>query len=169
MIHQYTASHLKIFFQFQMVRYFEFVTIKQCFIAKRWSFLSLLTKIIIWSISPHCQTLQFIYFPSSFILVWLDCLVICAVFNKFSVISRCFLGKLPVLLVHLFWHQTVSCNANPETLSAKEGSHYYHFLKSLVWPDRGSNPLSSTPEVDAPPLHHWGSSYLCEKYFFFLD
>ena len=41
-----------------------------------------------------------------------------------SVISRHFLSKL--ILVLLAWHQPVSRNSNPSTLSTKEGSHYYH-------------------------------------------
>ena len=32
-----------------------------------------------------------------------------------------------VLLVHLSWHQPVSCNANQTTQRAKEGAHYYQF------------------------------------------
>ena len=50
-----------------------------------------------------------------------------AAFKNVSVISRRFLGELPVLLVHLSRHQPVSCYANTATLSAKEGSHDYHF------------------------------------------
>ena len=57
-----------------------------------------------------------------------------AVFINFSVIWRCFLGKLPVLLVNLSWHQPVSCNANPATLSAKNGSQYYHLWS--LWYDQ---------------------------------
>ena len=38
-----------------------------------------------------------------------------AAFQQFSVISLSFRGKLPVLLVHLSWHQRVSCSDNPAT------------------------------------------------------
>ena len=57
-------------------------------------------------------------------------------FQHFSVMSRRFLGKLPVVLVHLFWHLPVSRNAQREALSAK----LLPFLRYLVWPGRGSNP-----------------------------
>ena len=46
-----------------------------------------------------------------------------ATFNNCSVISRRFLGMLPVLLVRLSWHQPVSRNTNRATLSVKKGSH----------------------------------------------
>ena len=55
-----------------------------------------------------------------------DCLVFYAAFNNLPVISRRFLDKLPVQLVHLSWKHEASRNANPATLSAKEGSYYYH-------------------------------------------
>ena len=58
---------------------------------------------------------------------WRDyCLVFNATFNSLSVLSQCFFGKLPVLLVRLSWHQPVCRNAIPTTLSAKMASHYYH-------------------------------------------
>ena len=47
----------------------------------------------------------------------------------FLFISRRVLGKLPVLLVHLFWHQSVDRNANPTTLSAKDGKPFLPFFK----------------------------------------
>ena len=50
-----------------------------------------------------------------------------AAFKIFRVISWRFMGKLSVLLVHLSWHQHVSHNANPESLSANDGSQYYHY------------------------------------------
>ena len=50
---------------------------------------------------------------------------------QFSVISRRSLSKLPVLLVILSWHQPVSCNANPATLSAK-GAALTTIFKVLI-------------------------------------
>ena len=59
---------------------------------------------------------------------------------------------LPVLLVRLSWHKPVRRNANPATLSAEEGSHYYHF--GMI---RSGIELSTpTPEADALPLHQRG-------------
>ena len=49
----------------------------------------------------------------------------------FSVISRRFLGRLPVLLLHSSWHHPVSRNAYPANPSAKEGSNEYHFKR--IW------------------------------------
>ena len=57
---------------------------------------------------------------------YLECLVFYAALTKFAVLSRRFLDKLPLLLLHVSIHKRVSRNANPATLSAKEGSHYFH-------------------------------------------
>ena len=37
-------------------------------------------------------------------------------------------------------------------LSAKQGSHWFHFLTPLVWRDQGSNPRPPAPEADALPF-----------------
>ena len=83
------------------------------------------------TVSGSELTRQLIWISTNWLQV--NCLMGYAAFNTISVLSRRFLGKLPVLMVHLFWLQSVSLYANPATLSAKEGSHYYHF-KSL-WYD----------------------------------
>ena len=79
---------------------------------------------------------------------WLFDVLCC--FQHFSVILQHFLGKLPVLLVQLFWHQPVSWNTNPATPSAA----FTTILKFLVWPSRGSN--LPAPEANVTPLHHPG-------------
>ena len=82
------------------------------------------------------------------------CLVLKATFNNFSVISRHFLGKLPVLLVHFSWHQSVSRYA---ILSTKEGSHWpittiFGITKTGILPT-----ISHTKGGPDPlPLHHRG-------------
>ena len=87
---------------------------------------------------------------------WLiDCVVFKATFNNFSVISQRFLGKLPVLLGS-FILTPASRDDNNATLSVREGSYYYHFTKSLVWVDRGSNLRPPAHEADALPLHYRG-------------
>ena len=58
----------------------------------------------------------------------IDCFVFYAVFNNCTVISRYNLSIYPGT------SQSVSRNANPTTLSAKEGSHYYHFLNVWYYP-----------------------------------
>ena len=68
--------------------------------------------------------------------LWKDCFIFiftvhAILCNKAWLIVWCFTRlstnvQLPVLLVNLSGHQSVSRNANPATLSAKEGTHYYH-------------------------------------------
>ena len=48
-------------------------------------------------------------------------------FTPLSIIFQlyhCFLGKLPALLIHLSWHQTVSRNANLATLSEHDWNEF---------------------------------------------
>ena len=50
-----------------------------------------------------------------------------------SILSRPFLGKWPVLLVHLSSHQPISRNANSTILSDKEGKPL--FPTQILWYD----------------------------------
>ena len=54
-----------------------------------------------------------------------ECISLYGTLQQFcSSISRLSLGKLPLLLVHLFRHQQVRRTTNPTTLM--RDSHYYH-------------------------------------------
>ena len=64
---------------------------------------------------------------------------------KCLVLSRRFLGKLPVLLVLLFSQQPVSHKANFATLITKERSHYYHLLFGVT--GRESNHRKQLPLI----------------------
>ena len=77
--------------------------------------------------------------------------VLCRFQHVFNYIT-CFLGKLPVLLVHLSWHQTVSCNVYPATLSVTRAAITTIF-KECVWHDRGSNPDLPHPKMTL--YHHF--------------
>ena len=47
-------------------------------------------------------------------------------------------------------------------LSAKQGSHWYHFLTPLVWRGRDSNPRPPAPEADTLPFAPSGPvEYYC--------
>ena len=64
---------------------------------------------------------------------------------KVSVKWLHFLGKLPVLFIHLIWHQQVSLNANQTFLSAKEGNPllpcFYYKVVSMT--HLGISPVTS--------------------------
>ena len=53
---------------------------------------------------------------------WLIVLVFYTTINNSLVISRRVLGKLPVLLVHLFWHKPVSRDANPKPYEPRKAA-----------------------------------------------
>ena len=64
----------------------------------------------------------------------------------------------------MLWHQPVSRNANPGTLSAKKGSHDYLFKPFGI--PCGIEPAISAPEADAlptttPPRRYWYVKILC--------
>ena len=62
--------------------------------------------------------------------------------NTCSVISRRFLVKFPVPLVNLSWHQLVSLNANPATLTPTSAAITTIFkVFCMTWP--GSEPATS--------------------------
>ena len=67
-----------------------------------------------------------------------------------SAVIQQFFGKLPVLLVHLSWHQPVSCNANIQFWAPRRESHYYH-LKSL-WFDQVRDRTHNLSHLSLTPL-----------------
>ena len=94
------------------------------------------------------------FFLFFFFFSW--CLTLISTLS-FSVISRRFLGDLPVLFKYLSWHQQVSRNAYPTILTAKEGNLLLQVFKvlgvtrlrieSVTWRNRGG--LSFTPPQGA--------------------
>ena len=69
-------------------------------------------------------------------------IVLCLRRFNVLVISQRFLDTLPVLLVDLFCYQPVSRNDDPATVSAKEGSHYYHLYKVFDMTRPGIEPAT---------------------------
>ena len=98
---------------------------------------------------------------------WLiDVMVFNAAFNTFAVISRRFLGKLPVLLVYLSRHQPVIWNVNPASLSATDGRHNYYF-KSL-WYDASGDRISDL-QHPRRTLYHYSTEAMHQSYCYLFN
>ena len=78
-------------------------------------------------------------------------MVFYAASTLFSVVSRRFWGTLLVLQV-LSWNKPVSRNAKPTLVSARDGSHYYHYQN--LWYDAAGNRIRDLPNPRRTIYHY---------------